>query len=162
MNKDIRNVVKQLLDDYLETNKLRKTPERYAILEAVYSLEGHFSIEDIDEYLSKNNFRVSRATLYNNMRLFMKLRFVVCHRLQSGTKYESSYDNNHCHQICTVCGKVTEMNLPDVMDVINKTKLKRFRKDSFALYIYGMCSTCQTRLSKRKKTKINSKDIKTE
>ena len=88
MKKDIRNAVKQLLDDYLVTNNLRRTPERYAILDAVYSIRGHFSLEELDEYLVEHNFRVSRATLYNNLRLFRKLRFVICHRLQGGTVYE--------------------------------------------------------------------------
>ena len=93
MKRDIRKAVRQKLDDYLETNNLRKTPERYAILDAVFSLRGHFSMEELDEYLTTNNFRVSRATLYNNLRLFKKLRFVVCHRLQNGTRYESCSDD---------------------------------------------------------------------
>ena len=34
--------VKQILTDYLEHKGLRKTPERFAILEEIYSNSGHF------------------------------------------------------------------------------------------------------------------------
>lgn len=158
MKRDIRKAVRQKLDDYLETNNLRKTPERYAILDAVFSLRGHFSMEELGEYLTTNNFRVSRATLYNNLRLFKKLRFVVCHRLQNGTRYEScSDDKEHCHQICTVCGSVTEFNSSELIEIVNNLKLKRFKKDGFSLYIYGICSKCQAQITRRKSNRQKTK-----
>lgn len=161
MKKNGRNAVRQLLDDYLETNNLRRTPERYAILDAVYSIRGHFSLEELDQYLVEHDFRVSRATLYNNLRLFRKLRLVVCHRLPGGAVYESCCDNkNQCHQICTVCGKVSEVNAPSVAEAVNETKLRRFKKDGFTLYIYGVCSTCQALMTRKKMNKERTKNIK--
>ena len=161
MEGKLNESVKQVLNEYLEMNHHRKTPERYAILEAAYHLQGHFTLDDISRYLVDNKFRVSRATLYNTMRLFLKLRLVVRHRLQDGTKYEASYANaNHCHQICTMCGKVSEVKAPEVVRVINDTKLKRFRKDGFALYIYGICSTCQAKITRRKSQEKKTKSKK--
>ena len=154
MDAKLNESVRKVLSDYLEMNHHRKTPERYAVLDAVYSLHGHFTLEELGDYLEQNNFRVSRATLYNAMRLFIKLRLVVRHKLQDGTKYEASYMTaNHSHQICTMCGKVSEVKAPEIARVIDNTKLKRFRKDGFALYIYGVCSTCQAKMT-RKKGKI--------
>lgn len=151
MKKDIRNAVRQHLDDYLITNNLRKTSERYAILDAVLSLKGHFSLDELNDYLLEKSFRVSRATLYNNLRLFQKLRFVVCHRLSNGTKYESCCDSkDHCHQICTICGKVTEINSAELRDTVEEMKFKRFKKDAYTLYIYGVCSSCQAKITRRK------------
>lgn len=158
MDGKLNESVKKVLNDYLEMNHHRKTPERYAILDAVYSLQGHFTLEELSNYLELNNFRVSRATLYNAMRLFLELRLVVRHRLQDGTKYEASYANaDHSHQICTVCGKVSEVKAPEIVKVINNTKLKRFRKDGFALYIYGICSTCQAKITRRKSQEVKNK-----
>ena len=45
MTEKIDAKVRTILDNYLESNKHRKTPERYAILDAVYSIGGHFSLE---------------------------------------------------------------------------------------------------------------------
>ena len=154
MKKDIRNAVRQHLDDYLITNNLRKTSERYAILDAVLSLKGHFSLDELNDYLLEKSFRVSRATLYNNLRLFQKLRFVVCHRLSNGTKYELCCDSkDHCHLVCTVCGKVTEINNPELRDTVDEMKLKRFKKDAYTLYIYVVCSSCQAKITRRKSSR---------
>jgi Fur family ferric uptake transcriptional regulator len=152
----VRQAVEGILDRYLETNKHRKTPERYAILRAVYSFDGHFSLDELSEMLSVDyKFPVSRATLYNTLNLFMELRLVIRHRFQGTTKYEACYaDNSHCHQICTVCGKVSEFRSPEIEDAIEQTKLKRFRKDGFTLYIYGICSTCQASITRQKKSKV--------
>ena len=154
MKESVIVAVERLLDNYLEMNNHRKTPERYTILRAIYSINGHFTLEELKARLAQEmDFPVSRATLYNTLNLFMSLRLVVRHRFQGSTKYEACYDNqSHCHQICTMCGKVTEVKSPEIIAAVENMHLKRFRKDGFTLYVYGVCSTCQTKMTKRKKT----------
>ena len=142
---------------YLEENNCRKTPERFAILDTIYTMNGHFTLEQLGEQMEKNNFRVSRATLYNAIHLFIKLRLVVRHNFQQGTKYEACFQNgNHCHQICTICGKVKEVNSAHIAHLVDEVKLKRFHKDGFALYLYGVCSTCHTKMTRVRTKKSNS------
>lgn len=152
----VRQAVERILDGYLEMNNHRKTPERYAILRAVYSIEGHFTVDELGTKLVEEyKFPVSRATLYNTLNLFMELRLVIRHRFQGATKYEACYaEDSHCHQICTVCGKVTEVKSAEVSRAIESLHLKRFRKDGFSLYIYGICSTCQAAITRLKNSKI--------
>ena len=150
MKENVKATVRNILASYLEQNNLRKTPERFAILDAVYSIDGHFTLDELSEKLvDEERFPVSRATLYNTLKLFMELRLVIRHRFQGSTKYEACYDNNsHCHQICTMCGKVTEFKSQKITSAINALKLRRFRKDGFSLYIYGICSTCQAKFTR--------------
>lgn len=159
MRDSVKANVKQILSNYLETNNHRKTPERFAILDAVYSINGHFTLDELGEkLLNERNFPVSRATLYNTLKLFMELRLVIRHRFQGSTKYEACYDNNsHSHQICTVCGKVTELKSNEIAEVISNLHLKRFRKDGFSLYIYGVCSVCQAKITRQKTLDMKSK-----
>ena len=148
--------VERILDKYLEANNHRKTPERYAILRAVYDTDVHFTLDELGEKLAADyRFPVSRATLYNTMNLFMELRLVIRHHLQGTTKYEACHaGERHCHQICTVCSKVTEVKAPEIVEAVEQMHLKRFRKDGFSLYIYGICSNCQAAITrKNKKTK---------
>ena len=153
----VLQAVERTLTNYLEINNHRKTPERYAILKAVYSIKGHFTLEELgDKMLEEYKFPVSRATLYNTLKLFMELRLVIRHRFQGSTKYEASYEGeNHCHQICTMCGKVTEVKAPGIAHAIDDLHLKRFRKDGFTLYIYGICSSCQSAITRKTKNKTN-------
>ena len=152
MKESVITAVERLLDNYLEMNNHRKTPERYTILRAIYSMNGHFTLEELKARLAQEmDFPVSRATLYNTLNLFMSLRLVVRHRFQGSTKYEACYDNqSHCHQICTICGKVTEVKSPEIIEAVENMHLKRFRKDGFTLYVYGVCSSCQIKMTKRK------------
>lgn len=153
----VQQAVERILDNYLEMNNHRKTPERYAILRAIYSIGGHFTLEELGVKLAEDyRFPVSRATLYNTLNLFMELRLVIRHRFQGSTKYEACYeDESHCHQICTVCGKVTEVKSPNIEKAIDELHLKRFRKDGYTLYIYGICSTCQAAITRKKNNPTN-------
>lgn len=152
----VKKKVWDILTNYLEINSLRKTPERYAILDAVYSIDGHFTIEELNELLESRNFPVSRATLYNTMRLFIKLRLITRHRFIGQTKYESCYNNeDHIHQVCTICGSVSEVHSKAIAEAIGSTRLKRFNKDGFTLYIYGICSKCLAKLTRKKNSKHN-------
>ena len=160
MKENVKSTVKNILTNYLEQNSLRKTPERFAILDAVYSIEGHFTLDELSDKLNEvERFPVSRATLYNTLKLFMELRLVIRHRFQGATKYEACYDNNsHSHQICTMCGKVTEFKSQKINEAIAALHLRRFRKDGFSLYIYGICSACQAKITKQA-TKRNDTKI---
>jgi Fur family ferric uptake transcriptional regulator len=151
MKENVKETVRNILTSYLEQHHLRKTPERFAILDAVYDTNNHFTLEELGEKLNEEErFPVSRATLYNTLKLFMELRLVIRHRFQGTTKYEACYDNNsHCHQICTVCGKVSEFKSAKINDAISALHLKRFRKDGYTLYVYGICSTCQAKITRQ-------------
>ena len=159
MRENIKETVKVILANYLELNRNRKTPERFTILDAVYSINGHFTLDELSEKLvSEYNFPVSRATLYNTLKLFIELRLVIRHRLQSTTRYEACYDNNsHSHQVCTMCGQVTEIKSQELTEVINSLHTKRFRKDGYSLYIYGICSNCQAKMTRKAKLEEKKK-----
>lgn len=163
MKESVLAAVERILDNYLEMNNHRKTPERYTILRAIYGMNGHFTMEELNDKLAlEMGFPVARATLYNTLNLFLALRLVTRHRFQGSTKYEACYDNSsHCHQICTVCGRETEFKSIELNQVVDNLHLRRFRKDGFTLYVYGVCSTCQAKITKRKKLE-QAKKNKTE
>ncbi len=153
MKESVIKSVTRILDNYLEVTHHRKTPERYTILRAIYDYKGHFTLEELKaELAEKYNFPVSRATLYNTLNLFLEIRLVMRHRFQGSTRYEAYYgNNNHCHQVCTMCGKVTEISSPEIVSAIESIHLKRFRKDGFNLYIYGVCSSCQSKATRKRR-----------
>ena len=156
MEENIKDTVKQILTEYLQTNGHRKTPERYAILDTIYSIKGHFDMDMLYTYMEKEgHFRVSRATLYNTIVLLMEANLVIKHQFGSSSQYERAYKNEtHHHMICTECGKVTEFQDAALKQVIVDAKLKRFTATHYSLYIYGICSKCA--LTKKKKEKVNN------
>ncbi len=154
MEENSNNSAHAILTMYLTEHRLRKTPERYAILDAVCSFAGHFSLQELSVRMEEQNFRVSRATLYNTIQLLLKIPLVVSHNFSQHTVYETTFQRpNHCHQICRVCGKVTELSVQQVEPAIDTMKMKRFHKESFSLEIYGICSTCYAKMNRKRKKK---------
>ena len=152
MEEGIKDKVKQKLTEYLQENGHRKTPERYAILETIYTLKGHFNIESLYNYMeTEGRFRVSRATLYNTIELLLDANLVIKHQFGNSSQFERAYKNEtHHHMICTECGKVSEFQDESLKQAIVDAKLKRFTALHYSLYIYGVCNKCSS--AKKKKT----------
>ena len=53
MEENIKDTVKQILTEYLQKNGHRKTPERYAILDTIYSIKGHFDVDELYSYMAE-------------------------------------------------------------------------------------------------------------
>lgn len=162
MDKASLKKAKEVLDKYLESSSRRKTQERYAILETIYSYSGLFTMFDLEQKLEKFHFVVARATLYNSVKLFIQLRLVLRHKMEGESKYEPAIGKkNHISQLCTVCGKRKEISIRSLPAFKHNISLERFTGESFDLVVYGICSICkgrQTRmLKKEQKTNRENK-----
>lgn len=138
-------------DRFLDEKKMRKTPERFAILKRILTFQSHFTIETLMQSMEEDSFHVSRATLYNTIQLLVEAQLVRRHVFEGlQVQYEKAGATPHSHLICTSCGKVKEVRDANFISYMNARKFTAFTTDFYSLYVYGTCSTCARKMKKRK------------
>lgn len=163
MNSDdkIRGSVRIKLSKYLTQNHKRRTPERYMILDKIYSLSNHVSVDDVFNSLEEDSYHVSRATIYNTMELLVEAGLVHRHNFAG---HQSKYErvtgiSNHHHLICTQCGGVREIKDNSINRILSSQHYGKFLAQYADLHIYGICSRCQKK-SRKEELKRNRQQNK--
>lgn len=148
----IESPFSKILKEYLKEHKLRCTPERFKILNMIYSIEGSFDIDTLLKHMEEKKFRVSRATIYNTITLLINANLVIHHIFGNKSRYEKCLNNEKSHLICTKCARVTEITTPNLRETIT-SDIKKFHLTHYSLYIYGVCSKCHQAARRRRQRK---------
>jgi len=145
----------EMLQKYLKSQgKLRSTPARMAVLDAIVQTQGHFDAEGLYYRLMSGGKKISRATVYNTLDLFQECGLVSKYRFaESSSRYEKAFGRpHHHHLICLQCGDILEF----VNERLNKIQeevctSKDFTPHSSSLQIFGTCTKCaKTKGTERK------------
>jgi len=137
----------EILSKYLkDSGKLRSTPERFAVLDAVLQSQGHFDAESLYYRMVTKGIKVSKATVYNTLELLQECGLVSKYRFAENTsRYEKAFGRpHHHHMICLECGDIIEFvneRLERIQDEMCAEK--NFVPQSSTLQIFGACSKCR-------------------
>lgn len=138
---------KRRLERYLSAHKMRRTSERFAILEKIFSSGDHFYADTLYEAMELEGYRVSRSTIYDTMQLFIDAGLVRRHQFDNQpAQFErivADGSKNHLHLVCSVCGRVREMKEQVIEAGLIGRRYAGFKPISSVIYVYGICGRCQ-------------------
>jgi len=149
---EILTDVKAIFSSHLEKYALRTTPDRNAILEEIYRRTDHFDAEALYIHMKNQNYRVSRATVYNTLELLVSCDLITRHQFGKNlAQYEKSYGfKQHDHLICLDCSEVLEFCDPRIQQIKSMMgDILSFEVTHHSLNLYGKCK--KTACDHRKK-----------
>lgn len=148
----------QQLRGFLHEKGLRYSTERFAILDTIHSMEGLFSPDGLFAAVSeRQNLRLSRSTVYNNLHVFESVGLVQRVLLEGNVRYDKGWHGDCCTRlVCRQCLKTWDCHDERLNRQVPEMKMKRFRMEGFTLYVYGLCSRCAQAEKRKLKTKTKN------
>ena len=130
------------LTDFLKIKHLRKTPERYAILEKAVALSAHFGVDQLYNAMEAEGYHVSRATVYNTLELFCEAGILNRHIFSPNrVRYEVAR-GSHLHLICRLCGSICEISDLSLTSRLLTADYDGFSPEYSSSIVYGICADC--------------------
>ena len=122
----------------------RVTPQRLFVLEALESVGGHMTAEDIMQWASRRYPALNLATVYRTLDLLISVGLVAQTDLGGGAAtYELVGDSPHHHLACERCGYVIEMDESLIADLCERMRdVYGFHAQPRHLAIFGVCRAC--------------------
>lgn len=138
--------IEKRLQQFIQSKGLRNTPQRHAIVEAIFSSDEHFTADELWERMHKTGApgsHSSRATVYRTIALLVEAGLL--HEIDLGDD-QKTYDPNfvdspaHNHLVCIDCGKVIEFEDSHIQ-LMNDCAARRlgFRPQRQTLKIEACC-----------------------
>ena len=130
----------QKIAEVLRNSGYKATPQRLTIAQTILRSKNHPSAEEIHEQVFHTHPTISLSTVYNTLNILRDIDFVNEITFRGKTRYDSN-KRKHVNLICENCGRIFDIEDPDIFDNIDRVS----KKLGFGLKhidVYGTCRTC--------------------
>ncbi|MCA9519698.1 MAG: transcriptional repressor [Myxococcales bacterium] len=127
----------QVIEEFRKRG-LRITKQRIAIAEAIFSEDGHHSIDELYRKVQEKVPHLGYATIYRTVRLLVDCGFVTEQRFETGATRFDTDPRDHDHLICLQCGRIIEFTSPEIrrlQESVAEAHRFRIMKRKHELYV---------------------------
>jgi Fur family transcriptional regulator, ferric uptake regulator len=123
---------------------IKYTNQRVEILDFLKDNYNHPAAEQIYKAVKRKLTRISRATVYNNLKFLSQKGLINEINIGGISRYEPKQDKHH-HLICIKCGKIIDLKSDKLYSYAMKIagNIKNFDVESFTTNFFGICKKCK-------------------
>ncbi len=129
----------------LKQNKLRVTPQRVAIFEAIYKLNNHPTAENIINNLKNNHPYISQGTVYKVLDSFVESKLLNKVKTENSVMRYDPVLSAHHHLYCQETDRIEDYEDDELDQIIyqhfKKKKINNFQIKDIKLQISGTFKT---------------------
>jgi Fur family peroxide stress response transcriptional regulator len=125
---------------------LKVTPQRIAVLEAIYELNNHPTAENIAVYIKKSQPNIAIGTIYKVLDVLVENQIIKkVTTVADKMRYDGATEHHH-HLYCVECDLIEDYN-DEELDILlteyfGKKNIKGFKLKNFVLQINGTFNKC--------------------
>ena len=136
----------ELLKQKLAEKGMKITPQRMAILEAIYELSNHPTADNIIEFIRQTHPNIAIGTVYKVLETLVEnglIKKVTTDR--DYMRYDGILESHH-HLYCSTCDLIEDYHDKELDDLLRKyfenKHLPGFKPEEFVLQIKGTFNKC--------------------
>lgn len=125
-------------------SQIKLTNQRLKILEFIKENYTHPSVDEVYEYCKNDLPRISKKTVYNNLKVLCENNLIQEIKVKGIFRYEP-IAREHPHIICRKCGKIRDFKNQELQDFAENIseKIPDFDVDLTSITFYGICKDCK-------------------
>lgn len=125
-------------------NNFKLTNQRLVILDFIKENFKHPSVEEIYSYTKKKLPRVSKKTVYTNLKFLVSQGLISEVNVKGVLRYEPLLKAHH-HLICKKCDRIIDYKSDKLLKYSMSVakNIKDFDIQSTATNFYGICNKCK-------------------
>lgn len=117
--------------------------QRERVLAGLYTVRNHPTADELYSYLKDNEYEMSMATVYRNLRLLSETGVIMRVPIPNGADRYDPVNDGHLHMVCNICGNITDIEKDAIPDIrMDAEKASGCKIDSYDIIFYGICKEC--------------------
>jgi Fur family peroxide stress response transcriptional regulator len=125
----------------LQQAGLKVTPQRIAVLDAIYKLEKHPTSEDISNYVRNHHPNIALGTVYNILELYQQKGIVSRVKTDRGAMIYDTVSEKHHHLYSNESDRIEDYydeELDELLeDYFRNKRIRGFEVDDIKLQLVG-------------------------
>lgn len=125
-------MVKTEFHSLLKNAGLRVTPQRVAVLEAVFHLEGHPSSEEVSRQVRKRHPNIALGTIYNILDVLTEKGILSRVKTEKGAMLYDHVSGRHHHLYCNESERIEDL-YDEELDAMLESYFKQKHIEGFEI-----------------------------